>query len=84
MKREEREWEGKAVQDGELAAMKAEEREWEGKAVQDGELAAMEERERERHLEKSQGGEDDAEGGAGMEGENRRKWAEVWASDVCS
>ena len=53
------------------------------KAIWDGELAAMEEQERERQLEKNHGGVDDAEGGTGRERENRRKWDEVWASDVC-
>ena len=83
MKAEKREWEGKAVQDRELAAMKAvqdgelaamEEREYgrhleENQVAQDGELAAIEERERERKLEKNQGGVDDAEGGTGRERE---------------
>ena len=56
-------------------AQETEKQEWEGKAAQDGELAAMEERRRERHLEKSQGGVDEAEVGA--------RWAEVWVSGVC-
>ena len=43
----------------------------------------MEERGLERHLEESQGGEGDAEGGAGTERESKMKWVEVWASDVC-
>ena len=74
MKAEKREWEGKAVQDRELAAMKA---------VRDGELAAIEEQERERQLQKNQGGVDDAEGGTGRERENWRNWDEVWAAHAC-
>ena len=44
---EERKWEGKAVQDVEVAAMKVEEREWEDKAVLDGEMAEMKAEKRE-------------------------------------
>ena len=44
---EERKWEGKAVQDVEVAAMKVEEREREDKAVLDGEMAEMKAEKRE-------------------------------------
>ena len=66
--------ENQVVEDRESAAMKV---------VRNGELAATEERERERRLEKNRGGVDDAEGRIERERENRRKWDEVWASDVC-
>ena len=78
---EEQEEQREAFQCGELEM--AEERQWEGNAAPDEELAAMEEEGLERRLEESQGGEGDAEGGAGTERESKMKWVEVWASDVC-